>query len=159
MRSLALVVLTLAWMGGAAYAQPHDDHNRAANGNSHAAPNHAAPAARAMPTSGPTRGPAMNNHQASGAAMRGPGHAGGHHLPPGIAVPTAHHGAPNWHGRSWAVGDTFVLTGFNGPIISAWTNYGLTPPRRGTHWIYVDGWYLMIGNRTGRIFAEIPADY
>jgi hypothetical protein len=112
----------------------------------------------------------MNNRPASGNAMRGPalntamrgsgpGRAGGHRLPAGVAVPAARHSAPNWHGRSWAVGDNFILTGFGGPIISAWTNYGLTPPRRGTHWIYVDGWYLMIGNRTGRIFAEVPADY
>jgi len=98
---------------------------------------------------------------APSTAMRGPapGRAGGHHLPPGIAMPTAHHGAPNWHGRSWAVGDNFILTGFTGPNISDWVSYGLTSPRRGTHWIYADGWYLMIGNRTGRIFAEVPADY
>ena len=53
----------------------------------------------------------------------------------------------------------FILTGFDGPYISTWGDYGLPPPRRGTHWIYVDGYYLMIGNRTGRIFAEVPADY
>ena len=64
-----------------------------------------------------------------------------------------------WRGRSFSIGDRFILTGFSGPTIRTWSSYALTAPRPGTHWIYVDGWYLMVGNRTGRIFAEVAADY
>ena len=63
-----------------------------------------------------------------------------------------------WHGRSWAVGDRFIFDGFRGPTIIA-TDYSLPPARPGTHWIYVDGFFLMVGNRTGRVFAEVPADF
>jgi Ni/Co efflux regulator RcnB len=85
--------------------------------------------------------------------------AGRHHLPSGIAAPGTRHDAPIWRGRSWNIGDFFILAGFEGQVIYDTASYELPPPRPGTHWIYVDGFFLMVGNRTGRIFAEIPADY
>ena len=99
----------------------------------------------------------MAQARATSIPVRERGH--GQHLPPGIRAPSAHHRAPVWSGHSWAVGEFFALSGFSGPYIHNWNDYGLPPAHPGTHWIYVDGWYLMVGNRTGRIIDEVPADY
>ncbi len=165
MKKLASAVFAFTLLGaGAVVAQPHDDHGRPSQQGGNHGPAMAGPGPGAHPPANNARpGPAMSMtmRPPAPAANRGrPGPAmGPHHLPPRIAIPTAHHAVPMWRGRSFAIGDRFILSGFNGPTISAWSSYALTSPRPGTHWIYVDGWYLMVGNRTGRIFAEIPADY
>jgi Ni/Co efflux regulator RcnB len=182
MKTHILAILALILMSGAAaYAQPHGDHHGGPAGHA-AAPrgpapamdrhmdNRAGPAMNNRPMAaapGPRPGPAMINRPAfaepargNPRGRRGPGPvASGHHLPPGIGAPRGHDRAPMWHGRSWAVGDLFYFGGFSGPTITDFDGYDLPPPRPGTHWIYVDGWFLMVGNRSGRIFAEVPADY
>ena len=160
MKTHILAAFTLVLMSGAAaYAQPHDDHRGGPPG-AHG-PANPVPGFNARPA------PAMNNRPMAPAPMRGnpPGRGGPapaafrHHLPPGLAAPHGHDRAPMWHGRSWAVGDPFYFGGFNGPTIRDVNGYGLPPARPGTHWIYTDGWFLMVGNRTGKIFTEVAADY
>ena len=165
-RISAAIALTLIGTM-AAYAQPQDNHRDKSLPQSNHGPS--SPQSRSQPDShAPTNnvhaGPAVPNRAPAPVASRGgptgPIPAVGRHtLPHGVAIPAAHHSAPMWNGRSWAIGDMFVLTGFRGPTIANWGDYALPTPRRGTHWIFVDGWYLMVGNRTGHIFSEIPADY
>ena len=140
--------------GPAMMAQPHPVA-AARPGPAMMAQPHAMPAARNMGGRRPGNGNGFGNGPGNGP---GAGH-GRHHLPPGISIPAARHSAPMWRGRAWGIGDTFILSGFHGPYIRDWGGYDLPPPRPGTHWIYVDGYYLMIGNRSGRIFAEVSADY
>jgi Ni/Co efflux regulator RcnB len=170
MKNLVLATLALTLMSGiAAVAQPRDDHRGPPGQNPPGRNQPAAPNAM--------RGPAPGNRPAP--SMRGPGRpdfardqnrdqnrdhnppvrdfgGGNHRLPPGFH-PGAHHDRPIWRGRSFGIGDIFILDGFRGPTIFDWAGYRLDRPRPGTHWIFVDGWYLMVGNRTGHIFAEVPA--
>jgi Ni/Co efflux regulator RcnB len=150
MKTLTLAAISLMLVSGAAVAQPRNDHrddHRPGPQPHVMAPVHG-PAMAARPVRGPGPRPGFNGPR-----------PGAHHLPPGFTAPRSHDRAPMWRGRAWAIGDRFVFTGFRGPTIFNVGEYGLPPARPGTHWIYTDGWFLMVGNRTGKIFDEIPADY
>jgi Ni/Co efflux regulator RcnB len=150
MKIISLTAVSLMLLGSAAIAQPRDDRR---DDHRPAPPAHG-PAMAARPVGGGPGRPVGNARPGPGFAGPRPG---AHHLPPGIVM-RGHDRAPTWRGRSFAIGDVFALAGFHSPVI-VYRDYGLPPPRPGTHWIYVDGWYLMVGNRTGKIFDEVPADY
>ena len=159
MKTVTLAAITLMLLGGAAIAQPRDDRR---DDRRPGPPSAQGPAMVNRPV---VNAPVVNRPGRPDNFRPGPRPAfngprpGAHHLPPGILAPRGHDRAPMWRGRPWGIGDFFVFTGFRGPVIHNFGEYGLPSSRSGTHWIYVDGWFLMVGNRTGKIFDEIPADY